>query len=82
MILLLNKQYREENGMINDLAKKIKKSTVLECKILGNTEIYTLDNIIVSFDIFLPLAKRLEEQENLSAYHRKLEAWRIISFLN
>ena len=56
MILFFNKQYREENGMINDLAKKIKKSTVLECKILGNTEIYTLDNIIVSFDI---LSKKL-----------------------
>ena len=56
MILFFNKQYREENGMINDLEKKIKKSTVLECKILGNTEIYTLDNIIVSFDI---LSKKL-----------------------
>ena len=28
--------------------------------------------------MFLPLAERLEEQENLSAYHRKLEAWRIM----
>lgn len=51
MILFFNKQFREENGIINDLAKKIKKSKILECKTQGNTEIYTLDNITVSFDI-------------------------------
>lgn len=51
MILFFNKQFREENGLINDLAKKIKKSKALERKIRENTEIYTLDNMIVSFDI-------------------------------
>lgn len=51
MILFFNKQFREENGIINDLAKKIKKSKILECKTQGNTEIYTLDTITVSFDI-------------------------------
>ena len=51
MILFFNKQFREENGIINDLAKKIKKSKILERKTQGNTEIYTLDNITVSFDI-------------------------------
>ena len=52
MILFFNKQFREESGLINDLAKKIKKSTVLECKTQGNTEIYTLGNITISFDVF------------------------------
>ncbi len=51
MILFFNKQFRAENSLINDLAKKIKKSKILECKTQGNTEIYTLDNITVSFDI-------------------------------
>ena len=51
MILFFNKQYREENGMINDLAKKIKKSTVVEREIRGNTEVYKLDNMAISFDI-------------------------------
>lgn len=51
MILFFNKQFREESGLINDLAKKIKRSTVLERKTQDNTEIYTLENIIVSFDI-------------------------------
>ena len=51
MILFFNKQFREENGIINDLIKKFKKSTILECKTQGNTEIYTLDTITVSFDI-------------------------------
>lgn len=51
MILFFNKQFREENGIINDLAKKIKKSKILERKTQGNTEIYTLDTITVSFDI-------------------------------
>ena len=51
MILFFNKQYRAENGMINDLAKKIKKSTVVEREIRGNTEVYKLDNMAISFDI-------------------------------
>ncbi|MBR3930622.1 MAG: hypothetical protein IKJ62_03515 [Alphaproteobacteria bacterium] len=54
MILFFNKQFRAENGLINDLAKKIRKSELmgLERSIHGNTEIYTLgDNISISFDI-------------------------------
>ena len=51
MILFFNKQYRAENNMINDLAKKIKKSKVVEREIRGNTEVYKLDNMVISFDI-------------------------------
>ena len=51
MILIFNKQYRQESGLISDLVKKIKKSNVLERQTQGNTEIYTLENIIISFDI-------------------------------
>ena len=54
MILFFNKQFRAENGLINDLAKKIKKSELmgLQRSIHGNTEIYTLGgNINILFDI-------------------------------
>lgn len=66
MILFLNKQFREENALINDLAKKIKKSTVLEFKTQGNTEIYAMANIIVSFDI---LSKKLVVAEKKTGEH-------------
>ena len=51
MILFFNKQYREENGLINDLARKIKKSKTLERKTQRNAEVYMLDNATISFDI-------------------------------
>ena len=51
MILFFNKQYRAESNLIGDLAKKIKKSKVVEREIRGNTEVYKLDNMVISFDI-------------------------------
>ena len=51
MILFFNKQYRAESNLIGDLAKKIKKSKVVEREIRGNTEVYKLDNMAISFDI-------------------------------
>jgi Ser/Thr protein kinase RdoA (MazF antagonist) len=51
MILLFNKQYRQENALISDLAKKIKKSETLKREIRNNDEIYKLDTIKITFSI-------------------------------
>ena len=51
MILMFNKQYRQESALISDLAKKIKKSKSIIRVCHENTEIYELDNIEVCFDI-------------------------------
>lgn len=51
MVLIFNKQYRQESNLISDLSKKIKKSQSLRKEYKGNNEIYTLDNIIIDFAI-------------------------------
>ncbi len=51
MILMFNKQYREESKLISELVKKIKKSKSLTKECRGNSEIYILDTICIEFEI-------------------------------
>lgn len=51
MILIFNKQYRQESGLISDLTKKIKKSRLIIQEYRDNKEIYKLDGIDIVFDI-------------------------------
>ena len=51
MFLMFNKQYRMEEKLVSELAKKIKKSSHLEVSYVKNEEIYTLDNLSISFDV-------------------------------
>ena len=49
-MLIFNKQYRNEQKLISEIYKKIRKSAKMEY-LRGNTEIYKLDSIDVLFDI-------------------------------
>ena len=51
MFLVFNKQYRQESNLISDLVKKIKKSSSLIREYKGNSEIYTLDTIVIEFEM-------------------------------
>ena len=54
MFLFFNKQFRLEQNLISELAKKIKKSVSFHSCYGGNnsnTEIYKLDNLDIWFDI-------------------------------
>ena len=54
MFLFFNKQFRLEQNLISELAKKIKKSVSFDSCYGGNnsnTEIYKLDNLDIWFDI-------------------------------
>ena len=51
MILMFNKQYRQESALISDLAKKIKKSKSVVRVYHESTEVYQLDNIDVRLDV-------------------------------
>jgi len=49
-MLIFNKQYRNEQKLISEIYKKIRKSAKMEY-LHGNTEIYKLDGVDVLFDI-------------------------------
>lgn len=54
MFLIFNKQYRTEEKLISELAKKIKKSLSFKSYDAGdkdNEEIYELDSVFIGFDI-------------------------------
>lgn len=51
MILMFNKQYREESKLISELVKKIKKSQSLTKEYMENSEIYILDTICIEFEV-------------------------------
>ena len=51
MILIFNKQYRQESGLISDLTTKIKKSKQIIQEYNGNKEIYKLDSIDIILDV-------------------------------
>ena len=51
MILMFNKQYREESKLISELVKKIKKSQSLTKEDRENSEIYILDTIRIEFEV-------------------------------
>ena len=51
MILMFNKQYREESKLISELVKKIKKSQSLTKEYMENSEIYILDVICIEFEV-------------------------------
>lgn len=51
MILMFNKQYREESKLISELVKKIKKSQSLTKEYRKNSETYILDTICIEFEL-------------------------------
>ncbi len=62
MILIFNKQYRQEKGLIDDLKAAIKKSKKMEKDLKGNTEIYKLDTIKIHFDVLTCCLKVMKNE--------------------
>ena len=62
MILIFNKQYRQEFALISDLAKK-SKSVIRVSN--GNTELYKLDNININFESITRVLTVTDKNDNV-----------------
>ena len=51
MILMFNKQYRQENKLFNTLADKIKKSSSIVQEFKGQARVFELDTIDIYFTV-------------------------------
>lgn len=65
MILIFNKQYRQESGLISDLTTKIKKSKQIIQEYNGNKEIYKLDSIDIILDVLQNTLVVMDKNKNV-----------------
>lgn len=65
MILMFNKQYREESKLISELVKKIKKSQSLTKEYRGNSETYILDTICIEFEVSKNILTVKDKSDNV-----------------